>query len=60
MKAGETERFDCSSCNAEFEVTFEPKAKDDPAAVKSIKPADVTCCPFCGDDLDIEGGEDEE
>jgi uncharacterized protein with PIN domain len=65
VKAGETERFDCEECSAEFEVTYEPKCKDKPSAAKGILNNDVTTCPFCGAGLpdpeeDEDEGDDEE
>lgn len=48
MKAGESEWFDCLSCNTEFEVTYEPKATPDSKESKFMTPRDVHHCPFCG------------
>lgn len=58
MNAGETMRFDCGDCNAEFEVTYEPKAKGKPSEASGIKPApEVGHCPFCGADIETEDDE---
>lgn len=50
VKAGEKVRFDCPGCNAEFEVTVEPKmvGKSDDTAVR------IAYCPSCGE-TDITG-----
>jgi Zn finger protein HypA/HybF involved in hydrogenase expression len=46
VQAGETVRCDCDDCGAEFEVTYEPKAKGRDAV--AIAPKQVTHCPLCG------------
>lgn len=55
MKAGSTERFDCESCNREFEVTLEPKASGTSEAAKQaakdLGEAEVAACPFCGEEV---------
>ncbi len=48
MSAGETQRFMCDDCNAEFEVAFEPKVRPGSKEARSIEPKDVDYCPFCG------------
>jgi len=54
MEAGKTERWDCDDCGTEFEVTYEPKAKDSPREAENIEPKEVTVCPFCGSDIDLQ------
>jgi hypothetical protein len=54
MKAGETLRFDCPDCDAEFEVTYEPKASGNPKTARGIEPKAVTRCPFCGHEVNEE------
>ena len=46
MKAGQTERFYCEDCLAEFEVTYEPKAKG--LNDIDIEEKFLHMCPFCG------------
>lgn len=60
IKAGETLRFDCPECSAEFDVTYEPKCagdgKEAKKAANDTEPCDVTTCPFCG--VELEGEDD--
>lgn len=48
MMSGETERFDCPECNAEFEVTREPKCKGKTPQMGD-EDLSVEWCPFCGE-----------
>lgn len=57
MNAGETVRVDCDGCGCEFEVCYEPKARDKPKEAKGIDPKKVTVCPFCGGDVNTEDDE---
>jgi hypothetical protein len=62
-KPGETVRYDCNSCNTEFEVTLEPKAKGHagpPGEPSQIPAQKVQFCPFCGADEDRLSGDDED
>lgn len=49
MKAGATIRLNCQACETEFEITLEPKAKEDSAEARKMPDQDVEACPFCGD-----------
>ncbi len=42
---GQTERFLCSFCCAEFDLTYEPHAIDCLTEPKEVQ------CPFCGGDV---------
>lgn len=47
-RPGETVRGTCDSCNTEFEVTLEPKAKADERSAAQMPSQRVQFCPFCG------------
>ena len=47
MTGGDTQLFMCDSCCAEFELTYEPKARD--GGDHLDMPTKFVCyCPFCG------------
>jgi hypothetical protein len=50
LEAGGTSRFQCSDCLVEFEVCYEPKAKETLVTPGSIESEVVEYCPFCGSD----------
>jgi hypothetical protein len=49
LKPGETARFNCENCEAQFAVTLEPHADGMP--LLGAEPAPVLFCPLCGSDL---------
>lgn len=51
MNPGQTERFNCDQCETEFEVTLEPKAKDNPREARDMEGGVVSYYPFCGGDI---------
>lgn len=60
VKPGEAVRIDCPDCMAEFEVTYEPKAKGMPDKAKGIEPMDeIAYCPACGGSVDPEEADDD-
>jgi hypothetical protein len=46
IKAGETVRIYCESCETEFDLTLEPKTKEHPRGMEGVQ-ADFEFCPFC-------------
>jgi len=48
LGAGQMERFYCNECDAEFDLTYEPKARDCPQEAEYIGSKEVGYCPFCG------------
>lgn len=48
IKQGECVRFNCETCNTEFEITLEPRMNCRPEA-ETINDLDVYC-PFCGEE----------
>ena len=57
---GTSRSLSYSIVETEFEVIFEPKAVDNPKEVKGVKTANVSYCPFCGNNLDPELPDDKE
>ncbi len=58
IKPGETIRADCNNCGSEFEVTYEPKAKN-PNAVPGVSAAELLHCPLCGSESITTDADDE-
>ncbi len=59
MNAGETKRYDCTRCEGEFDITYEPKAKGNPQAIAGFPPVTVATCPSCGGEIKPSDGSDE-
>ena len=54
VQPGDTLRYYCEGCEAEWDVTFEPKAKEDKASAKEMGAAEVRFCPACGcDEIEV-------
>ena len=48
MTCGERVQFDCSYCNARFDLVFEPHYQGAPESI-APDPKAVEFCPFCGE-----------
>lgn len=53
MTEGETKRYQCNSCNKEYEICLEPKMKKETDESKLGMCDDPAYCPFCNQ-MDID------
>lgn len=59
----QSERLSCTGCNRDFAVILEPDYCGMPAdnlARAGFKPAEITHCPFCGEEVEDSDDEPED